>query len=105
MSRVIEQYEAFPYPERDPADEAKRLVTGSPSHPLEIDHYLFEGSRDWSQTLRVLVAGGGTGDALIQLAQMMTSAGAPYEMTYLDLSTASREIAEARARARGLKNI
>jgi hypothetical protein len=29
------QYEAYPYPERDPADEAKRLIVGSPSHPLE----------------------------------------------------------------------
>jgi hypothetical protein len=28
--RVRAQYESYPYPERDPADEAKRLVTGSP---------------------------------------------------------------------------
>ena len=38
---LIEQYEAYPYPARDPADEAKRLIEGSPSHLLEIDHYLF----------------------------------------------------------------
>lgn len=105
MSRVSEQYEAFPYPERDPAEEAKRLITGSPSHPLEIDHFLFGGTRDWSQPLRALVAGGGTGDALIQLAQVLTSAGKPYEITYLDLSEASRKIAEARATARGLSGI
>jgi SAM-dependent methyltransferase len=105
MSRVTEQYEAFPYPERDPEDEKKRLITGSPSHPLEIDHYLFGGRRDWSQPLRALVAGGGTGDALIQLAQVLTSAGKPYEITYLDLSIASRKVAEARAAARGLKGI
>jgi SAM-dependent methyltransferase len=105
MSRVSEQYEAFPYPERDPAEEAKRLITGSPSHPLEIDHYLFSGARDWSQPFRALVAGGGTGDALIQLAQVLTSAGRPYEITYVDLSTASRRVAEARAAARGLTGI
>jgi SAM-dependent methyltransferase len=105
MSRVTEQYEAFPYPERDPADEAKRLITGSPSHPLEIDHYLFAGQRDWSKPLRALVAGGGTGDALIQLAQVLTSAGKPYEITYVDLSTASRKVAEARAAERGLSGI
>jgi hypothetical protein len=105
MSRVTEQYEAYPYPERDPAEEGKRLITGSPSHPLEIDHYLFGGQRDWSQPLRALVAGGGTGDALIQLAQVLTSAGKPYEITYLDLSTASRQVAEARAAARNLKGI
>ena len=65
MVSVKEQYESYPYPERRPEDEKKRLITGSPSHPLEIDHYLFGGQRDWSQPLRVLVAGGGTGDALI----------------------------------------
>ncbi len=105
MSRVADQYEAYPYPERDPADEGKRLITGSPSHPLEIDHFLFAGTRDWSQPFRALVAGGGTGDALIQLAQVLTSAGRPYEITYVDLSIASRKVAEARAAARGLTGI
>jgi SAM-dependent methyltransferase len=105
MVSVKEQYESYPYPERDPADEAKRLIVGSPSHPFEIDHFLFEGQRDWSVPLRALVAGGGTGDALIQIAALMKQAGAPCELTYIDLSTASREIAEARATARGLDNI
>ena len=36
--RVREQYEAYPYPPRDPRDETKRLIEGSPSHRLEIDH-------------------------------------------------------------------
>ncbi|MCK0103605.1 class I SAM-dependent methyltransferase [Pseudohalocynthiibacter sp. F2068] len=105
MSKVQEQYEVFPYPERDPKDEKKRLVTGSPSHPLEIDHFVFGGKRDWSKPLRALVAGGGTGDALIQLAQVLSSVNRPYEITYIDLSSASRQIAEKRAGIRGLKNI
>jgi len=105
MSDVEAQYEAYPYPERDPADEAKRLIVGSPSHPVELDHYLFAGRRDWTRPFRALVAGGGTGDALIQLAQVLASAGRTAEITYLDLSTASRRIAEARAAARGLSNI
>ncbi|MGY9047349.1 hypothetical protein P775_13185 [Puniceibacterium antarcticum] len=105
MVSVQEQYDTYPYPERDPADEANRLITGSPSHPLEIDHFLFQGRRDWSQPLRVLVAGGGTGDGLIQLAQVLTSAGRPYQITYLDLSTSARAVAEARAEARGLVGI
>ncbi len=105
MTTVKAQYEAYPYPERDPADEARRLVTGSPSHPLEIDHFLFDGCRDWSQPLRVLVAGGGTGDGLIQIAALMKQAGRPCAVTYLDLSTASRKVAEARAAARGLDAI
>ncbi|WP_432639608.1 hypothetical protein [Albidovulum sp.] len=68
MNKVSEHYEAYPYPERRPADERKRLITGSPSHPLEMDHFLWGGKRDWSQPLRALVAGGGTGDAAPLLA-------------------------------------
>lgn len=105
MSDVTGQYDAFPYPERDPKAEKKRLITGSPSHPVEIDHFLFGGQRDWSSPFRVLVAGGGTGDALIQLAQVLTSAGKPYEITYIDLSKAARKVAEARAKARKLAGI
>jgi len=105
MNDVQVQYETYPYPERDPKDEKKRLITGSPSHPLEIDHFVFGGKRDWSKPLRALVAGGGTGDALIQLSQVLTSAKRSAEIIYLDLSTASRGIAEERARIRGLNNI
>uniref|UniRef100_UPI0035149617 class I SAM-dependent methyltransferase n=1 Tax=Salipiger bermudensis TaxID=344736 RepID=UPI0035149617 len=105
MVSVKEQYEAFPYPERDPEDEKTRLITGSPSHPLEMDHFLWRGKRDWSQPLKVLVAGGGTGDGLIQLATLLDKAGAAAEITYLDLSTASRAVAEARAAMRGLTSI
>lgn len=102
---VRRQYEAYPYPERNPADEATRLVTGSPSHPIEIDHFLFGGARDWARPFRVLVAGGGTGDALIMLAQVLTDHGIVPDILYLDQSVASREIAEARVTARGLTGI
>ena len=43
------------------AEERKRLITGSPSLPQEVDHFVFGGQRNWSEPLRVLVAGGGTG--------------------------------------------
>jgi len=99
------QYESLPYPARDPRDEAKRLVVGSPSHILEIDHYLFAGRRDWSRPFRALIAGGGTGDACIMLAQQLADRACPAEIHYLDLSGPSRAIAEARAQARGLVNI
>jgi SAM-dependent methyltransferase len=105
MDKVRAQYEAYPYPARDPKDEAKRLVTGSPSHLLEIDHYLFAGARDWSRPFRALVAGGGTGDGTIMLAQHLADRACPAEIVYLDLSEASRRIAEARAAKRKLANI
>lgn len=105
MSKVRDQYEAFPYPERNPRDEKKRLILGSPSLPQEIDHFVFQGTRDWSRPLRILVAGGGTGDGLIQLTTLLTQYKRPYEATYIDLSKASRNVAEARAKIRKLNNI
>ncbi len=100
------QYESYPYPARDPRDEAKRLITGSPSRLAEIDHYLFEGRLDLAKPFRALVAGGGTGDATVMLAQQLADAGAAEaEVVYLDLSRASRSIAEARIAARGLTNV
>ena len=102
---VRAQYEAFPYPMRDPQDEHQRLIVGSPSHLLEIDHYLFAGRRDFTQPFRVLVAGGGTGDATIMLAQQLADRRCPAEIVYLDLSSASRAVCEQRAQIRGLRNI
>ena len=96
------QYEAYPYPKRDPRDEAKRLVIGSPSHLREIDHWVFGAARPRSQPLRALVAGGGTGDGAIMLAQQMATAGQPGCVTYLDRSAAAMAVARARADARGL---
>ncbi|MDH3472494.1 MAG: class I SAM-dependent methyltransferase [Rhodospirillales bacterium] len=102
---VQAQYEAYPYPARDPAEEARRLVTGSPSQLPEVNHYLFAGRRDFAKPFRALAAGGGTGDAAIMLAQQLAECGGPGEVVYLDLSGAAREVAEARARARSLANI
>jgi SAM-dependent methyltransferase len=103
--RVRAQYEAYPYPPRDPRDEAKRLIEGSPSHLLEINHYVFAGRRDFTQPFRALIAGGGTGDGAIMLAQHLADRGGPAELVYLDVSAAARAIAEARARQRKLTNI
>lgn len=102
---LAEQYDAFPYPARDPADEARRLIEGSPSHPVEIDHFLFGGRRDWSAPFRALVAGGGTGDGLVMLAQKLVDIGCPAEIVYADLSPSARRIAEARITARGLDGV
>jgi len=101
---VKAQYEQFPYPNRDPAEEAKRLVTGSPSHLAEIRHYLYAGRLDVTRGFKALIAGGGTGDAAIMLAQQLADAGGG-EVVYLDLSEAARAVAQARAEARGLSNI
>lgn len=99
---VQAQYEAYPYPQREARDEAKRLITGSPSHLTELSHWVFGGHIPTDRPFRILVAGGGTGDGLVMLAQQTKDAGIPAEIDYVDLSTASRVKAEARIAARGL---
>ena len=103
--RLAEQYEAYPYPKRDPRDEAKRLAAGSPSHLREIDHWVFGASRPASRPLNALIAGGGTGDATIMLAQQMTDLGRGGQVTWLDRASAALAIAKARAQVRKLTNI
>ncbi|MBL4741016.1 MAG: class I SAM-dependent methyltransferase [Sneathiella sp.] len=102
---VKRQYEDFPYPPRNPEDDKGRLITGSPSHLDELNHYIFAGTRDFSKPFRALVAGGGTGDAAIMLAQQLADHGNVGSVTYVDLSKASRSVVEARAKIRGLNNM
>ncbi len=104
-AQLAAQYEAYPYPQRDPRDEAKRLVVGSPGHLREIDHWVFGALRPASRPLRALVAGGGTGDATIMLAAQLVQAGRAGSVTYLDRSAAAMAVARERADVRGLDNI
>ncbi len=101
-TRLADQYEAYPYPQRDPRDEAKRLIIGSPSHLREIDFWVFQAQRPADVPLRALFAGGGTGDGTIMLAQHLARAGRPGAVTHLDRSAAAQSVARARADARGL---
>lgn len=103
LAEVKRQYESFPYPPRDPADESRRLIHNIPGSLLAINHHCFRGCRDFRSGFRALVAGGGTGDTTIFLAEQLRHFDS--EVVYLDLSAASREIAEARAHVRGLGNI
>jgi SAM-dependent methyltransferase len=104
-AQLAAQYEAYPYPQRDPRDEAKRLIIGSPSHLREVDHWVFGARRSRALPLNALVAGGGTGDATIMLATHLQRAGRPGTVTYLDRSTKAMGIARARAETRGLENV
>lgn len=100
---VRTQYEALPYPARDPQDEKTRLArTWLDDLPM-INHYCFAGRQSFGSGFRALVAGGGTGDATIFLAEQLRSSGA--RVVHLDMSEASLAIARARAQVRGLDNI
>lgn len=100
---VREHYENLPYPERLPEDEKKRLLHTGLDSLDRINHYCFKGQQCFNENFRVLVAGGGTGDAIIYLAEQLRDKKA--RIVYLDLSTASMAIAKERARIRKLDNI
>ncbi len=103
LEEVKQQYEDLPYPPRNPADDARVLRQSTPTCLLAINHHCFGGKRDFRAGFRCLVAGGGTGDALIFLAEQLRDYDA--EVVYLDFSSTARGIAEERARVRGLNNI
>jgi 2-polyprenyl-3-methyl-5-hydroxy-6-metoxy-1,4-benzoquinol methylase len=103
LPEVREQYELLPYPPVDPQDEKKRLQrTWLEDLPM-ISHYCFAGAQDFQGGFRALVAGGGTGDATIFLAEQLR--GTDARIVHLDLSAASIAIAKERAALRGLTNI
>lgn len=100
---VRNQYEALPYPARNPQDEHQRLIhTWLEDLPM-INHYGFAGRQSFGHGFRALVAGGGTGDATIFLAEQLRHTDA--RIVHLDMSLAALDIARERARLRGLANI
>lgn len=103
LGAVQRHYEALPYPPREPADERRRLVRTTGDSLVELNHHCFGGRRTFRDGFRALVVGGGTGDAAIYLAEQLRETDA--EIVYLDMSTASRAVAEARAQVRGLTNL
>jgi len=103
LQKVREQYENYPYPKRDPEKEKQGLYFTSTEHLGKISHYGFNGKRDLRQGGRCLVAGGGTGDAVLYLAEQLRDTDAT--VVYVDLSQSSMDIAKQRAEIRGLNNI
>ncbi len=70
---------------------------------IVLNHHCFNGARDFRAGFRALVAGGGTGDSTIYLAEQLRNFAA--EVVYLDVSAASLAVARERAAIRGLTNI
>jgi hypothetical protein len=83
-SNVRRQYERLPDPHRDPEDERKRLLITGLDDLDVVNQYCFRGERDFQQPFRALVAGGGTGDSVVFLAEQLRDC--PAEVHYLDLS-------------------
>ena len=118
VADVATQYGSLPYPRRRAADELHRRkpIHSSLGSIAEVAHHVFGGRfrRRFCASprpFRVLVAGGGTGDVTVQLAQELADAHdleprCGYnrsQLYHLDLSAASVAIASARLRARRLR--
>lgn len=103
LKEVREHYEDYPYPERNPDDEITRLLPTVTDSLDRVNYYCFEGKEDFENNFRVLIAGGGTGDSTIFLAEQLRNTNA--EIVHLDITLASMDIAKKRAEVRGLKNI
>src|SRR5262245_20889656 len=100
---VHAQYEVLPYPARDPRYVRVRLAVSLHDHPPVLNHDCFSGRLSFGPGLWLLVAGGGTGDGTVFLAEQLR--GADAEVVHLDFSRASLDIARRRAEVRGLANI
>ena len=108
LKEVKKQYEDYPYPHRNPNDEKKRILSSEHEYINIINHYCFNGKiplyfKGSGETFRILIAGGGTGDATIFFAEMLYDLN--IEIVYLDMSKSSMQIAKERAKIRQLKNI
>lgn len=103
LANVQDHYLDYPYPHRNPEEEKTRLLRIYGDYLGEINHWLFEGKKDFTKNFRVLIAGGGTGDSTVYLAEQLKDTNA--EVVYLDFSANSMKIAQERAKNRGLTNI
>ncbi len=103
LPKVQAQYEDYPYPAREPRDEQRRLLAPLTECLDVLNHYGFGGKKNFHHGFRTLIAGGGTGDSVIFLAEQLRDTNA--DIIYLDISQRSMEIAQARAKTRNLTNI
>lgn len=102
LPAVREQYEAYPFPPRDPQEERSRLIDGYVDQAGLVNHYCFAGRQSFEK-VRILIAGGGTGDATIFWAEQLRDKNS--EVVHVDISEAAIAVARERAAVRGLDNI
>lgn len=104
LKEVREHYENYPYPPKNPHDEKERLLIPITDAPERMNYFCFSGKRDFKKPFRALVAGGGTGDTIIALAELFQD-NPDAELVYLDMSNASMAIAQECLRVRKLDNV
>lgn len=95
--KVRYQYENLPYPFRDPEEDKKRILITNMDDLVAINQYCYRARRDFDEEFRILIAGGGTGDATVFLAAQIARLPNA-EIIYVDLSNESMNIARQRLR-------
>lgn len=103
LGEVRRQYEAMPYPFRDPAKERDAFYMSESYSMTALSHFGWAGKRDLRDGVRILVAGEGTGDIAIFFAEQWRDTNA--EIVAIDISSTSIGIAQARMKKRGLTNV
>lgn len=100
-------YELYPYPARSGASDGgpESFAWIMPGSLPAIVHHVFQGALPKDRSLRFLVAGGGTGDAVLSLGGWMERLRISGTIDYLDLSATSCAIARQRADAAGIANV
>ena len=98
MTTHTEQYNKFPYPERDPEDEKKRLVKTSLDDVKNIKEVT---GLQLNKDSKILVIGCGTGDQTTYLSTQLQNT----DILAIDLSEASIAIAKKRLENRNLSNV
>jgi ubiquinone/menaquinone biosynthesis C-methylase UbiE len=84
-----QQYARFPYPPYDPYLEAQRFNVTRLDKLDKVSAYCFNGELDPRQGMQVLVAGGGTGEATVFLAEQLRHT--PSEVVHVDVRSAQHQ--------------
>lgn len=71
LAEVQEHYQDYPYPYRNPEEERTRLLSIVGENLGELNHFLYKGKENFNNGFRCLIAGGGTGDSTIFLAEQL----------------------------------
>jgi ubiquinone/menaquinone biosynthesis C-methylase UbiE len=104
LKQVQDHYLNYPYPMRDPEEDKKNILRIQGDFLSEINHHLYSGKQSFTEGYRVLVAGGGTGDAAVWIGKQLMNYPKS-EVVYIDFSKTSMNIAQKRATNHGITNI
>ena len=88
LKQVQDHYLDYPYPMCDPEDDKKNIMRIEGDFLSEINHHLYSGKQNFRKGYRVLIAGGGTGDAAVWIGKQLMNYPKS-EVVYIDFRVLS----------------